>query len=152
MDNSVRTDLASEAHRLWSASPARTAALSGVTAREETLEGLAGDDPRTPQGLSYALVMGTYAKRRANLALIGMRDGSVSAGELRMACEETLDAARTLLGDREAERLRRLVQVPAADAGDLEPQDALAMYGRMEKNVEGFLRQSGTLSGGGDCA
>lgn len=39
MVNSVRTDLASEAHRLWRASPERVRTLDGVTAREETLRG-----------------------------------------------------------------------------------------------------------------
>ena len=39
MVNSVRTDLASEAHRLWRDSAGRTSALPGVVAREETLFG-----------------------------------------------------------------------------------------------------------------
>lgn len=40
MNYSVRTDLASEAHKIWQQSAAESAALSGVTAREETLFGL----------------------------------------------------------------------------------------------------------------
>ena len=40
MEINVRTDLASEAHRLWKGSAERTAALSGVEAKEERLRGL----------------------------------------------------------------------------------------------------------------
>ena len=41
MVNTVRTDLASEARRLWSASPEAVGALPGVLAREERLGGFA---------------------------------------------------------------------------------------------------------------
>ena len=41
MEINVRTDLASEAHRLWRASAERTSALPGVLAHEEKLDGYA---------------------------------------------------------------------------------------------------------------